>query len=98
MKVEFAESKKCPFKDFNCNTKECIAWVTTADGKKEIDKITEPYDMTPGDISRWVDNKKRDGYENIGREGGFRDKYVKYEHTNEGYCNMIPERNITKSS
>jgi len=82
MKVSEAEELICPFITDNqgyyekvpvkCITTKCMAWKTTAKGKKEVDRVTEPYDMTPMDIRNWADRKKREGYENIGRENGFR--------------------------
>ncbi len=73
----------------NCICDECIFWVTTVNGKKEIDRKTEPYDMTPIEIGRWSKRMKNDGYENIGREDGFRDVYVKYKEADEGFCQKI---------
>jgi len=73
----------------NCICEKCIFWVTTVNGKKEIDRVVEPYDMTLMDIRYWVEDKERDGYENIGRQGGFRDNYAKYEESHEGYCKRL---------
>ena len=73
----------------NCICDKCMFWVTTANGRKEIDRVIEPYDMTPMDIRQWARNKEREGYENIGRQnGGFRNYYAKYEEVYEGYCKL----------
>ena len=86
MKREDAKEKLCPFTHNKCVVEECMAWVVTANGKVEIDRKIEPYDMTPCSIGRWSENIKNDGYENIGRCDGFRNNYVKYEEKHEGYC------------
>ena len=91
MKTEDAIKKICPMLNSNCILEKCMFWNITVNGKKEVDRVTEPYDMTPTDISRWVDNKERKGYVNIGRVNGFRDVYVKYIEANEGYCNFLKD-------
>jgi len=83
-----AKEKVCPYLGRKCILEGCMFWTTTIKGKKEIDRKTEPYDMTPMDIGNWARSLKGDGYENIGREGGFRDVYAKYEETHEGYCDI----------
>ena len=70
-------------------------WVTTANGKKEISRVIEPYDMTPGEIANWISRKKAEGYVNEERENGkWRDVYVKYEETYEGYCLHANKKDI----
>jgi hypothetical protein len=91
MKAEKAKEKICPYLNNNCLIEECMMWRTTIKGKKEIDRKKEPYDMTPMDISNWAKHLKDDGYENIGKCDGFRDNYVKYEETFEGYCTLNKE-------
>lgn len=103
MKVSEAKTKVCPilsnnvitlegdilFVEQNCICDDCIYWESTISGKKEIDRQTEPYDMTPMGISDWIRRMEANGYVNIGRDGGFRDVYVKYEEAYEGYCKRI---------
>lgn len=105
MKVSEAEKLVCPLmSNFvvtldgrselltqNCICEECMFWVTTMKGKKEIDRKIEPYDMTPYNIAGWAERLKNDGYVNIGRCDGFRNNYAKYEETNEGYCQKMKE-------
>ena len=65
-----AKEKICPYINKNCITEECMFWETTINGKKELDRKIEPYDMTPMDIRQWADNLKSNGYINIGKEKG----------------------------
>ena len=88
MKFVEANKKICPNLNRHCILEECMFWKTTVNGKKEIDRKTEPYDMTLYDIRDWTRRLKNDGYENIGRENGFRNVYVKYKETQEGYCEI----------
>lgn len=88
MKEQEATEKICPYINSNCITEKCMFWETTINGKKELDRKIEPYDMTPMDIRQWADNLKSNGYINIGKEKGFRDYHAKYEHSFEGLCKI----------
>jgi len=89
MKEEEAKTKICPYLNKNCITEECMMWVTEHKGKKAIDTIVEPYDMTPGDVIRWIQEKKEEGYVDVGRGDGFRTKYTKFEETFDGNCSLV---------
>ena len=87
MTFESARQLVCPYNGINCIVNKCMFWVTTANGKKEISRVLEPYDMTPGEISNWISRKKAEGYvEEKQADGKWRDVYVKYEEAYEGYC------------
>lgn len=91
MKFEEASKKVCPYLAKECILEKCMFWNTTVNGKKEVDRKTEPYDMTSYEIRTWSDSLQRNGYENIGRQDGFRDVYVKYEESQEGYCTLAKQ-------
>ena len=87
MTFENARQLVYPYNGINCMVDKCMFWVTTVNGKKEISRIIEPYGMTPGELVNWISRKKAEGYVNEERENGkWRDVYVKYEETYEGYC------------
>lgn len=92
MKVNEAREKVCPHLNKKCIIEECMFWKTIINGKKELDRKIVPYDMTRYDIIDWIREKEKDGYINIGRQGGFRDYYVKYEESYEGYCCLVESK------
>ena len=95
MTFENARQLVCPYNGINCIVDKCMFWVTTVNGKKVVSRIVEPYDMTPGELSNWVSRKKAEGYINEGRENDrWRDVYVKYEETYEGYCLHANKKDI----
>lgn len=80
----------CPYNKEACMVNKCMFWISTSNGKKEVSRILEPYEMTPHDISNWIRRKKEEGYVNEGPEKGkWRDAYVKYEESYKGYCSHI---------
>jgi hypothetical protein len=84
MTKEEAEKMICPFTGSGCTADKCMAWVITANGKKEVDRYKIPYDTYPSDAG-WIHRSKiADGYEEVARE-----TYVKYEEAYEGYCSLI---------
>ena len=99
MTFESARQLVCPYNGINCIVDKCMFWVTTANGKKEISRIIEPYDMTPGELVNWISRKKAEGYVNEERENGrWREVYVKYEKTYEGFCSHTNIKDINGTS
>lgn len=92
MKVEEASTKICPYINKECITTKCMMWDITTHGKKKVDSVEEPYDMTPEDLTFWYRDMLRDGYEQECDPQGFRPIYVRYEYVNEGIC-LIREHN-----
>ena len=88
MKVKDAKNKVCPYLKSKCITDECMMWKTTVNGKKEIAREIEPYDMTPMDLRFWRDGMIKDGYVEEEDKNGFRSVYVKYKESFEGYCRL----------
>lgn len=89
MKTEDATKLYCPFINNACITTNCMLWISTANGKVEVDRQKVPYDLTPMAERDWCNHKKIDGYVNEGpRKGCWVDVYVKYEERNEGYCSQ----------
>ncbi len=93
MKFEEAKNKVCPYINSKCILEDCMMWETTIKGKKEIDRVTEPYNMTPMSIRNWTDSKVADGYVEDLDKNGFRSDYVLFEETFEGHCNINKKLN-----
>ncbi len=84
MTIEEAKEKTCPLLKQKCITKECMMWVETISGKKEIHRYKMPYDIYPMDESDRHKQLIRDGYIETTNK-----VYIKYEmDCFEGYCNF----------
>jgi hypothetical protein len=87
MTEEIAKTKICPFQDFdyqnkqNCLGGDCMAWVSTSDGIKEVGRHKMPYDIYPYDEGNKHRQLISDGYV----EESYK-TYVKYEQCDDGYC------------
>ena len=90
MTVLEAKEKVCPFMSNstlkNCICEQCMFWVNTVKGKKEIARKKIPYDIYPYEEGRLRDSLKADGYVPVKLDGDFRDTFIKYEESHEGYC------------
>lgn len=89
MTTKDASKLYCPFLNNTCITTNCMLWVSTANGKVEVDRQKVPYDVTTLAERDWRNIKEIDGYINEGPgKNGWTDVYVKYEERNEGYCSQ----------
>lgn len=91
MQEQDAQEFICPYINSNCITRKCMFWISTSDGNKEVDRLVEPYDMTPMNVSYWCENRLKEGYINVGRDNGLRDVYIKYIESYEGFCKLRGE-------
>ena len=93
MKVSEAKEKVCPFMSDdtlrNCICEPCMFWVNTVKGKKEVSRKKIPYDIYPMEEGRLRSSLEKDGYIAVKLDGEFRDTYIKYEESHEGYCARI---------
>lgn len=87
MKKEEAEKKVCPFLNKNCVTNECMFWISTIEGKKEIARFKMPYDIYPRDEGAKHRELLGQGYVETSNK-----VYIKYEEAYEGYCNCMFNR------
>lgn len=75
----------------NCICDECMFWVNTVKGKKEIHRTKIPYGTHPMKEARLEESLIKDGYKAVRLEGEFRPTFIKYEESNEGYCSRLPQ-------
>jgi hypothetical protein len=90
MKAEEAKTKICPFMSIetlqNCICEPCMFWVNTIKGKEEVSRKKIPYDIYPMEEGRLRGSLEKEGYVPVKLNGEFRDTYIKYEESHEGYC------------
>ena len=98
MTIEEAKTKICPFQEYDYQNKQfcladmCMAWKSTTNGKKEIDRYKMPYDITPYEQSKKIDELTKKGYIETSIKGDMRATYIKYEEAHEGYCKRLVEK------
>lgn len=86
MTVSDASNKFCPFKQGDCITSSCMLWVTTVDGKKEVDRYKMPYAIYPRDEGIKHRQLIDSGYIETTNK-----VYIKYKECYEGYCALNKE-------
>jgi hypothetical protein len=95
MKIEEAKEKVCPFMSDdalrNCICEPCMFWVNTIKGNKEVARKRIPYDIYPYEESRLRDSLIKEGYVAVRLDCEFRDTFIKYEESHEGYCSRLPQ-------
>jgi len=74
----------------NCICGDCMFWVTTVNGKKEIARYQIPYDTYPMEAGNEHKRLIKDGYVELPRSEG-REMYAKYEESHEGYCQRLKD-------